>query len=92
MSQQHEITNPVAKAYFDQAMAHVKRTKASDPDAKFPSFKQGQPEFQAWVEYFDRLGWRPVVLQSCLDDTNRTMTFPTQWPQWFDASFAGRAA
>ena len=93
MSQQYEIRNPVAKAYFDQAMALVRRTKASDPNATFPSFKQGQPEFQAWVDFFDRhLGWRPVVLQMCLSDPNRTMTFPTQWPQWFDASFAGFVA
>lgn len=64
-------------------MAHIQQTK------KPCAINQGDPEFAAWGDYFDRtIGARPVAFQMALSDPKRSFTVPTQWPEWFDTTAA----
>lgn len=55
---------------------------------EFPTIQQGQPEFDAWREYFERhLRMVPFVMRMAIEDPERSFTVPTRWPEWFDSSF-----
>ncbi len=38
------------------------------------------PEYKAWDEYFQKLGWAPLNFATLAND--KEMTLPCQWPQW----------
>lgn len=54
------------------------------------SVKPGTDEFNAWADYFDRVvGARPLTMKAAAAQPNHPpITMPTQWPQWFDSSYA----
>lgn len=83
MHKKYQIEHPRLKAFFERAMAHIQQTKAPC------TIQLGEPEFAAWVDYFDRvIGKRPVHLLTCMGDKDRAFTVPTKWPEWFDAEAA----
>ncbi len=93
---QNEIKNPGAKKFFEEGAAAMaarafklsKETGQKASDIPHPTISQGQPEFEAWREYFEHhLRWVPYVMQLAIADDQKSMTVPAQWPQWFDASF-----
>lgn len=58
--------------------------------SEFPTIKPVTPEWTAWERYFDtHLRWRPAIFNAVLAGRKAVMTVPTQWPEWFDSSFAG---
>ncbi len=48
----------------------------------------GTEQFASWVRYFDWKGWQPFALRQISKKAIFGMTMPTEWPEWFDASFA----
>ncbi len=90
----HEIRNPIARRFFDEAATVIKSRVLKDGVKEFPDLlvRQGQPEFNAWADYFEQIGWTPVAMQMAMTDQNRSFMAPTRWPHWFDQAFTERAA
>lgn len=87
MQQRGRIEHPKMREFFEKAIAHVQQTKAAS------TIQLGEPEFDAWVAYFDRIiGKRPITLQSAITDKDRLFTVPTKWPEWFDPRAASTDA
>lgn len=87
MHKKYQIEHPALKEFFEKAMEHISRTKAPC------SIQLGEPEFAAWVDYFDRVvGKRPIALIACMGDKDRALTVPTKWPEWFDSRAAAEVA
>lgn len=83
MPRELKIENPKMRAFFEKAVAHIQQTKTP---CAIPS---GQPEFVAWCAYFEKhVGALPVALQMAISDPTRSITVPTQWPEWFDTQAA----
>lgn len=58
---------------------------------ELPAIRPGSKEWLEWERYFrDHLGWVPWAMTAAMNGQIQAMTVPTQWPQWFDRSFAER--
>lgn len=78
---------PITLKNYDE-MA-LKFAQMSGP-GEFPIVTPASPECVAWERYFDRqLGGRPWAYRALLAGQIQMMTVPTQWPEWFDPSYAG---
>lgn len=77
------IKNPTARAFFTKAKPLVQASGGF-------AMKRGSPEFEAWAEYFRKIGWAPFAMKLAASGPNQDaeVTMPTQWPQWFDTSAA----
>lgn len=85
MAKIYEITNPKAKAWFEKANKFIDGQPKDNRTLHI--LKYGDKELDAWVYYFDTLGWRPVFIQRLLDGLSLEATVPAAWPHWFDLSY-----
>ena len=75
-----------AKNYHERALKFAQASGNSE----FPTITTDKPEFEAWRRYFDEhLRWRPWAFKALCDGRVKEFTCPAQWPEWFDATFAG---
>ena len=82
-----KFQNPKMRDFFRKGLESIRATKSPC------TIKPGEPEFAAWVDYFDRhIGARPHVLKVVIDDRTGKLAFtvPAQWPEWFDTDYARR--
>lgn len=83
MQRNYHIQHPGLRAFFAKATLHIQQTNSPC------IIRQGEPEFAAWVDYFDRVvGQRPIVLQAAIANQERVFTVPAKWPEWFDTQAA----
>lgn len=84
----HEITNPIAKKFYDKAKKHI---ASLPPDARnsLPTLKcNGTDEFYAWAWYFaGHLRWVPAAFRAMEAGHIEAFTVPTQWPELFDGDY-----
>jgi hypothetical protein len=78
---------PISRANYNARALKFYQTSGL---SEAPTIQPETPEFNAWLRYFDdHLGWRPYALRLFIDGRAKAFTVPTQWPEWFDTSFAG---
>ena len=83
-----ERTRKLEADYGKRAMAYCENQKKLDSKATFPTIKQGMPEWQSWETYFrNYLGFDPLAMKRVRADQQKSMTVPTQWPEWFDSEY-----
>jgi hypothetical protein len=68
-----------AKRFYRTAMDHMRRHGGGCV------VKRGTPEFKAWWEYFEQLGWRPYWM-ALVNRNGGEVTMPARWPRDFDTS------
>lgn len=76
-----QFQNPKLRDFFRKGLEQIRST------GKAFTTKPGDPNFEAWLDYFDRhIGERPMVLRMAIADRKgkRSFTVPTEWPHWFD--------
>src|SRR3990167_5766566 len=72
--------------YNEMALQHAKKSGVTE----FPTLTIGSPECAAWERYFSQhLGWQPWAFKALKSERIQAMTVPTQWPEWFDGTYAG---
>jgi hypothetical protein len=82
MDQLQKLKNPKAREFYQRAEEQIRSAGAGFV------ISHGMPEFAAWAQYFNRLGWCPFGMAVAMRDTTKQVTMPTQWPQWFDTDAA----
>lgn len=99
MERPMQTTEPLRrkeKDYGERAQQFVSKMDAQARQ-NLPTIKPDTNEWRAWENYFRRhLGFYPfamkhVVQQHLWGKTEAAMTVPTQWPEWFDTSYAAAA-
>lgn len=82
-----KIKNPVARRFYEQGRAFIRQNGG----AAF-ELEAGTEEHKAWAKYFAALGWAPTIFgemqQAVKDGAKRSMTVPSQWPEWFEGQIA----
>jgi hypothetical protein len=77
---------PITRENYDR-MALAFATKAGAEN--YPIIVLDSPECVAWERYFNRqLGGLPWTFTRLKSGETKHMTVPTQWPEWFDGSYA----
>jgi hypothetical protein len=80
--------NKTAEQFFKKAQAFIAKLP-SEERGRLPSLQRDSDELDAWAWYFDNhLGWRPYAFQQFFADRTKGFTVPTQWPEWFDETYA----
>lgn len=83
--------------YGQKALEYVEKTELKSRQ-NLPTIKPGTAEWDAWERYFvNYLGFQPWMMGHVEwhhreGRTDKAMTVPTQWPEWFDTSYSSEAA
>jgi hypothetical protein len=82
-----KIKNPVARRFYEQGRAFIRQNGGAAYE-----LEAGTEEHKAWAKYFAALGWAPTIFsemqQAVKDGAKRSMTVPSQWPEWFEGQIA----
>ncbi len=85
-------TRKLEMAYHTKAREYTSnQLKIQGKSAKDPIFPTIEPESREWLgweRYFrEYLGFDPLAMQRVRMKLQKSMTVPTQWPEWFDSSY-----
>lgn len=70
-----QIDNLIASEWYRKAMTH------GQLNTSFTKMTKNSEQHRAWMVYFDRLGWMPVVVKEIIThDLDKTWTAPCEWP------------
>jgi hypothetical protein len=80
------IKNPKMREFFEKGGKFIQNAGTAY------TIRQGTPEWDVWMQYFDRhIGARPYGVQVAMakaammkEDHKAEITVPTQFPEWFD--------
>jgi len=95
-----QITKEIKEKEADYGQRAMEFGEKMEPKSRknLPKIKPGTAEWGAWERYFiGYLGFRPWMM-GYVDwnhhegRTDKAMTVPTQWPEWFDTSYSSVAA
>lgn len=77
------MSDPLDRSRYAQGAA---KYVAESTLKQFPVIEKDTPQWNAWVEYWNRVGAKSTLL---LISTRHTWTVPTEYPWQFDGGYAG---
>ena len=73
-----KLPNERARQFYRSANAYREKNSAMP----WYELRRDSQTFDAWSEYFKRLGWSPAAFKAVAQGEKIACTMPCEWPEW----------